>query len=88
MDSVVTIPRIISKKMQFSLEIYQNLNNFGSVEFLLQVYEIQNTGEMMKGTVPVPHTAPALIAMMTYYLFRNYRILGGRSGGGETPLSV
>ena len=32
---------------------------------------------MTEGRVPVPHTAPALIAMMTNYLFRNYRISGG-----------
>jgi len=39
--------------------------------------------------VPVPPAAPALIAMMTYYLFRGYRILGGsRSGGCETPVSI
>jgi hypothetical protein len=35
-----------------------------------------------------PHTAPALIAMMTNYLFGGYRIWGSHSGGSETPVSV
>jgi len=32
--------------------------------------------------------APALIAMLTYYLSGGYRIRGSHSGGGETPVSV
>jgi hypothetical protein len=31
---------------------------------------------MKEGIVPVPLTAPALIAMMAYYLFAGYRIRG------------
>jgi len=31
---------------------------------------------MEEETVPVPLTAPALIAMMAYYLFAGYRIRG------------
>ena len=36
--------------------------------------------------MPVPPTAPALRAMMTYYLFWSYRIFGGAEAAGEkTP---
>jgi len=42
---------------------------------------------MKEGTVPGLHTTPALIVMMAYYLFRNYRIRGSRSGGVKPPLN-
>ena len=34
------------------------LKKIGSVEFLLPAYEMQNTGEMTEGTVPVPPDCP------------------------------
>ena len=43
---------------------------------------------MTKGTAPVPPIAPALIAMMTYCLFRGDRIRGSHSGGVKPLLSV
>jgi hypothetical protein len=43
---------------------------------------------MREGTVPEPLTAPALIAIMTYYLLRSYRIRGNRSCGVETSVTV
>ena len=44
-------------------------------------YEIQSTDPMTEGTVPVPTTAPALIAIISYYLFRSYRIDGAKAAG-------
>jgi hypothetical protein len=35
-----------------------------------------------------PHTVPALIAIIMYYLFERYRIWGSHSDGGKTPVSV
>ena len=43
---------------------------------------------MNEGQYQSPLTAPALIAMMTNYLFGSYRIRGSHSGGGETAVSV
>ena len=37
---------------------------------------------MMEGTVPVPLTASALRTIMTYYLYRRYRMFWGAQGGG------
>jgi hypothetical protein len=56
-----------------------------SVEFLLSGDEIKSTGKMKEGTMPVPPAAPALRAMMTYYLFRSYRIFGGAEAAGVKP---
>jgi hypothetical protein len=41
-----------------------------------------------RGQCLSPQTAPALIAIIKYYLFWGYRILGSHSGGGEIPVSV
>ena len=40
---------------------------------------------MKEGTMSVPSTAPALRAMMTYYLFRSYRIFWGAEAAGMKP---
>jgi len=40
---------------------------------------------MKEGTMPVHPAAPALRAMMTYYLFRSYRIFGGAEAAGVKP---
>jgi hypothetical protein len=40
---------------------------------------------MKKGILLVPLTAPALRAMMTYYLFRSYRIFRGAEAVGVKP---
>jgi hypothetical protein len=56
-----------------------------SVEFLLSGDEIKSTGKMKEGTMPVPPVAPALRAMMTYYLFRSYRIFWGAEAAGVKP---
>jgi len=42
---------------------------------------------MTEGTVPVPHTAPALCDDNLVPV-GGYRIRGSHSGGGETPMSV
>ena len=34
------------------------LKKIGSLEFLLPAYEMQNTGDMTEGTVPVPPDCP------------------------------
>jgi len=39
------------------------------VEFPLRINEIQFSGKMTEWTVPVLHTAPALHAIVTNYLF-------------------
>ena len=41
-----------------------------------------------EGIVPVPPTAPALGAMMTYYLFWSYHSRENPGSGDETPVSV
>jgi hypothetical protein len=41
---------------------------------------------MAEGTVSVPHTAPALIAMMTYYLVQFVSYLGGAEAAEVKPL--
>jgi len=42
---------------------------------------------LTEGTVPVPpHTAPALIAIIAYYLFGSYRIREGAKWLGENFL--
>ena len=41
---------------------------------------------MEEGTVSVPHTAPALIAIMTYYLVQFVSYLGGAEAAGVKPL--
>ena len=41
---------------------------------------------MEEGTVSVPHTAPALIAMMTYYLVQFVSYFGGAEAGEVKPL--
>ena len=43
---------------------------------------------LRRGQCLSPYTAPARIAMMTYYLYRRYRMWGSHSGGGEKPGSV
>jgi hypothetical protein len=43
---------------------------------------------MTEGTVPVPHTSPALIAMMTYYLIGVIAFVGSHSDGGERSMDV
>ena len=35
-----------------------------------------------------PYTAPALIAIIMYYLLGQYRIWGSHSGGVENPVSI
>jgi hypothetical protein len=40
---------------------------------------------MAEGTVPVPLTAPALIVMKMYYLFKGYRIGGATTAGVKPP---
>ena len=58
---------------------------FASGEFLLSGDEIKSTGKMKEGTVPVPPCRPGLIAMITYCLFRWYRIMGGAEAAGVKP---
>ena len=53
------------------------LSKLGSLELRLK-----------RGQFLFPVAAPALTAMMMYYLVPVYRIWGSRSGGGETPMSV
>ena len=37
------------------------LKKISSVEFLLPAYEMQNTGEMKEGTVPLPPDSPCAV---------------------------
>jgi len=59
------------------------------VEFHLRINEIQFPGKMTEGTVPVLHTAPALHAIVTNYLFMYPPILGEwTSGGIKIPVGI
>jgi len=67
------------------VDFYLKATVFWALQILLTGYEIKNTGTMKEGTMPVP-PAPALRAIMTYYLFRSYRICrGAQISWGEKP---
>jgi hypothetical protein len=55
--------------------------------FLLLLYEIQSTGKMTEGTVPVPAYHPCAYSDDDVLPVQEVSHFGGsRSGGGETPV--
>jgi hypothetical protein len=55
------------------------MSKYGSEEFLFHYYEIQDAGRMKEGDRACPPIPPLLMAMMTYYQFRVYRIRGRKT---------
>jgi hypothetical protein len=66
----------------------KNLREIGSVEFLLSEYEIKSTDTMKEGQYLSPQTAPALCDSAVLSSQELSHLRGGRSSGGETPVSV
>jgi hypothetical protein len=64
---------------------FGNCWKIGSGEFLLSEGEIKTHVSWRRGQCLSPLTAPALGAMITYYLFRSYRIFGGAEAAGVKP---